>query len=51
MSSASQSDQNGHAARDKLSNKAYEKDLRRLHVELVNLQEWVVREGANGRRQ
>ncbi|CAE6937785.1 polyphosphate kinase 2 [Paraburkholderia domus] len=45
MSSASQLDQNGPATRDKLSNKDYEKELRRLHVELVNLQQWVVREG------
>jgi polyphosphate kinase 2 len=30
----------------KLSTKEYEKELRRLHVELVNLQEWAVKTGA-----
>jgi polyphosphate kinase 2 len=30
---------------DALSNKAYEKELARLHVELVKLQEWVVQTG------
>jgi polyphosphate kinase 2 len=30
----------------KLSNKAYLKELRRLHVELVRLQQWVVHSGA-----
>ena len=29
----------------KLTNKAYEKELRKLHVELVKLQEWVKHEG------
>ena len=29
----------------KLDNKTYEKELFRLHVELVKLQEWVVAEG------
>ena len=29
-----------------MSNKAYEKELARLHVELVKLQEWVVQTGA-----
>ena len=28
-----------------LGNKAYEKELRRLHVELVKLQQWVVHKG------
>jgi polyphosphate kinase 2 len=45
MSIASQSDQNEPARRDKLGNKDYEKELRRLHIELVNLQQWVVHEG------
>lgn len=30
---------------EKLGRKAYEKELERLHVELVKLQQWVVREG------
>ncbi|CAB3898029.1 Polyphosphate:ADP phosphotransferase 3 [Achromobacter denitrificans] len=33
-------------AQTKLSTKDYEKELARLHVELVKLQEWVVRTGA-----
>ncbi|MCY1210542.1 Polyphosphate:ADP phosphotransferase 3 [compost metagenome] len=33
-------------AQTKLSAKAYEKELARLHVELVKLQEWVVQTGA-----
>ena len=34
------------AAEDvKLSNKAYERELKRLHVELVKLQQWVVAKG------
>jgi polyphosphate kinase len=33
------------AAPEKLSNKVYEKELRRLHVELVKLQEWVRHQG------
>jgi hypothetical protein len=45
MSSSIQSNGNGHATRDKLGNRDYERELRRLHVELVNLQQWVVREG------
>jgi polyphosphate kinase len=31
---------------ERLTNKAYEKELARLHAELVKLQEWVVRTGA-----
>ncbi|CAG4902355.1 polyphosphate kinase 2 [Paraburkholderia gardini] len=34
------------AAQDRLSNKTYEKELARLHVELVKLQESVVRSGS-----
>ena len=30
------------AAGDKLASKVYEKELARLHVELVKLQQWVV---------
>ncbi|MDQ7978935.1 polyphosphate kinase 2 [Paraburkholderia sp. SARCC-3016] len=37
---------NGAAASGKLSNKEYEKELARLHAELVKLQEWVVQTGA-----
>jgi polyphosphate kinase 2 len=33
------------AAGEKLSNKEYAKELRKLHVELVKLQQWVVRKG------
>lgn len=33
------------AATEKLSGKAYEKELKDLHVELVKLQEWVVAKG------
>jgi polyphosphate kinase len=32
-------------ALESLGNKAYQKELKRLHVELVNLQRWVVQEG------
>jgi polyphosphate kinase 2 len=32
-------------AGEKLTNKAYEKELAKLHVELVKLQQWVVHEG------
>jgi len=32
-------------SRDRMKNKAYEKELRCLHVELVKLQQWVVHEG------
>ena len=38
---ADAADQNG----GKLKNKAYEKELARLHVELVKLQDWVVHKG------
>ncbi len=31
--------------KEPLGNKAYEKELRRLHVELVKLQQWVVHKG------
>lgn len=31
--------------KEKLSNKAYLKELKQLHIELVRLQEWVVQEG------
>jgi polyphosphate kinase len=33
------------AAPEKLTNKVYEKELRKLHVELVKLQEWVRHQG------
>jgi polyphosphate kinase 2 len=33
------------AAGEKLSNKQYEKELKKLHVELVKLQQWVVEKG------
>ncbi len=33
------------AHEDKLSNKEYERELKKLHVELVKLQEWVKQEG------
>ncbi|MCI4439942.1 polyphosphate kinase 2 [Tibeticola sp.] len=36
---------NGAESRDKVSNKDYEKELARLHVELVKLQGWVVHKG------
>ena len=35
----------GDEAKDKLSEKEYRKELGRLHVELVKLQEWVVNKG------
>src|SRR5215475_9340510 len=46
-------EENGHepeksgatAVAEELTNKAYEKELRRLHVELVKLQEWVKAKG------
>jgi polyphosphate kinase 2 (PPK2 family) len=31
--------------RKRMKNKEYEKELRKLHVELVKLQQWVVHEG------
>jgi len=34
------------ASRPRMKNKEYEKELRRLHEELVKLQQWVVHEGA-----
>src|SRR6201995_5448214 len=37
---------NGAGESGKLSKKAYEKELARLHAELVKLQEWVVQTGA-----
>src|ERR1700754_3128810 len=37
---------NGEGESGKLSNKEYEKELARLHAELVKLQEWVVQTGA-----
>jgi polyphosphate kinase 2 len=37
---------NGTKGRDKLDNKTYLKELARLHVELVKLQEWIVKSGA-----
>jgi polyphosphate kinase len=37
---------NGAGTSGKLSNKDYEKELARLHAELVKLQEWVVQTGA-----
>lgn len=36
--------ENDHS-KNQLKRKAYEKELARLHVELVKLQQWVVREG------
>ena len=30
---------------EELSNKEYERELKRLHVELVNLQQWIVHKG------
>lgn len=36
--------ENGHS-KNQLKRKVYEKELARLHVELVKLQQWVVREG------
>ena len=39
-------DTNGTKGRDKLDNKTYLKELARLHVELVKLQEWIVKSGA-----
>jgi len=33
------------SAKEALGNKAYEKELKRLHVELVKLQQWVVHKG------
>ena len=33
------------AAKQELSNKAYAKELKKLHIELVKLQQWVVHEG------
>ena len=30
---------------EKLSNKAYERELKKLHVDLVTLQQWVVKKG------
>lgn len=35
----------GDAAKAPLKTKEYEKELRRLHVELVKLQQWVVSKG------
>lgn len=39
-------DEQSAPAKAKLSARAYEKELARLHIELVKLQEWVVRTGA-----
>ena len=36
---------NSAAARDKMKRKDYDKELARLHVELVKLQEWVIHKG------
>jgi polyphosphate kinase len=36
---------NGDKSKDKLSRKEYEEELRRLHVELVKLQQWVLHKG------
>ena len=36
----------GAVGRDRMKRKAYERELRRLQVELVSLQEWVKRTGA-----
>jgi polyphosphate kinase len=33
------------ASKPRMKNKEYEKELRKLHVELVKLQQWVVHEG------
>ena len=47
MSKASDETKKSEATRaDKLDNKAYLKELERLHIELVRLQEWVVKSGA-----
>ncbi|MFT3849955.1 MAG: polyphosphate kinase 2 [Propionivibrio sp.] len=37
--------QAGESTNEPLGNKAYEKELKRLHVELVKLQQWVVHKG------
>src|SRR5262245_942575 len=42
---SAQADVNG-AATEKLKQKTYDKELYKLHVELVKLQEWVKQEGA-----
>jgi polyphosphate kinase 2 len=42
---ASRNDGNEHAPPDKLSGKAYERELTRLHGELVKLQQWTVHAG------
>jgi polyphosphate kinase len=44
--SAAEAKQKDKPGNDKLSNKEYAKELERLHVELVNLQEWVLKTGA-----
>ena len=38
--------ENGGQEKNRLSGKAYEQELARLHVELVKLQQWVVHTGA-----
>ena len=35
----------GNSPQEALGNKAYEKELKQLHVELVKLQQWVVHKG------
>ena len=35
----------GNSPQEALGNKAYEKELKQLHVELVKLQQWVVHNG------
>ena len=36
---------------DKLKGKDYERELTKLHVELVKLQQWVLKAGAEGLRR
>ena len=47
MSHTKQTKKDGRTG-EKLRRKPYEKELARLQGELVRLQEWVVREGAQG---
>lgn len=46
MSEKKKSVQHSDATPGKLSRKAYERELKRLHIELVKLQQWVVAKGA-----
>ena len=51
MANSGEKSQGGGKPAKKITEKDYQKELKKLHVELVKLQEWVVAQGAQGLRR